>query len=850
MANKVTIAKFGLQNGTDRTIFVSWSWDKKNTKEYKVVWKYATGDGVAFLGSESSVTVKNATYDAPENATAVTVQVKPIGNDGCGWTGDWSEKKKYTFSKQAPTTPSTPTVTIRNNDDGTGCLLEMSLNNYTTANPDETVIQFQVVKNDDTVFKTVNSEITTSSAYYSLSLSSYDYFKVRCRAVYVGSSTHLYSEWSEYTDSVQSAPISAGNGLTVRAESETSVYLEWGTAEGATGYEVQYTTEVNYFYDNSNSIESVTFDDQQVGAFYVTGLESGNKYYFRVRATNDTGYSDWSNIVEITLGEKPSAPTTWSSTTTAVIGDTLNLYWVHNATDNSSQVKAELEIIIKTGLVTVSTNTYTITNDRDEDHKDDTSVYSIDTSSYTKGTTIDWRVRTAGVTEEYGDWSIMRTIEVYVKPSATLLVTDSHGSTISTLTIFPLFLYMPISSDATTNQSVVSVYIEIKATDDYMTVDTTGEDKQVKSGDVVFSATYTGRYASAFTYPAGNYGLSLTPYDGVDISLADNQEYEVTATASLSSGITVSDSAVFTTSFTESDLYIDGSVTINKDDISAYVRVECCYEKSTKYICKKSGSSYIQTSTVLDDSIIGKPVADTFTRTDNLQIYEYTDSSGNTGYYCKIESPGPVAGSVRIAVYRREVDGKLTKIESGLTNRQGLVVVDPHPPLNYAKYRIVAINLGTSAVIYEDLAAVSTGELSVVIQWDEKWSNFVIGTEYNDEVAEHPWAGSLLKLPYNIDMSFNHGPDVSLIEYIGREHPVSYYGTQKGETASWSVEIDKKDTDTIYALRRLAVWMGDAYVREPSGSGYWANVKVSFKRTYNNLVIPITLDITRVEGGA
>lgn len=37
--------------------------------------------------------------------------------------------------------------------------------------------------------------------------------------------------------------------------------------------------------------------------------------------------------------------------------------------------------------------------------------------------------------------------------------------------------------------------------------------------------------------------------------------------------------------------------------------------------------------------------------------------------------------------------------------------------------------------------------------------------------------------------------------------------------------------------------------REPSGSGYWANVKVSFSRTHCALTIPVTFDITRVEGG-
>ena len=102
---------------------------------------------------------------------------------------------------------------------------------------------------------------------------------------------------------------------------------------------------------------------------------------------------------------------------------------------------------------------------------------------------------------------------------------------------------------------------------------------------------------------------------------------------------------------------------------------------------------------------------------------------------------------------------------------------------------------------------------------------------------------------YNIDISEHNTPDTTTVEYIGREHPVSYYGTQVGTKATWSMEIPKYDKDTLYALRRLAVYMGDVYVREPSGTGYWARVSVSFSHKHCELVVPVTIDITRVSGG-
>ena len=63
------------------------------------------------------------------------------------------------------------------------------------------------------------------------------------------------------------------------------------------------------------------------------------------------------------------------------------------------------------------------------------------------------------------------------------------------------------------------------------------------------------------------------------------------------------------------------------------------------------------------------------------------------------------------------------------------------------------------------------------------------------------------------------------------------------------MDVIKSDKETLHALRRLATWTGDVYVREPSGSGYWANISVSFNQTHCELVVPVTLSLTRVEGG-
>ena len=104
-SNLASITHFGLQSDTDRTVFAVWTWSKSNTKEYNAKWWYATGDGVWFVGNDSTTKEKQSIYNAPSNATKVKFQVKPISEthevnkkETSYWTASWSTAKEYTSS--------------------------------------------------------------------------------------------------------------------------------------------------------------------------------------------------------------------------------------------------------------------------------------------------------------------------------------------------------------------------------------------------------------------------------------------------------------------------------------------------------------------------------------------------------------------------------------------------------------------------------------------------------------------------------------------------------------------------------------------------------------------------------
>lgn len=828
-SNKPTINQFGLQSNADNTLFATWSWSKANTESYKVIWTYDTGDGVWFTGSNSTITVdkddpsvsKQCTYSIPANAHKVRFKVKPISEkktknnkETSYWEAEWSDLKTYTDATPLKT-PGVPTVKIEKYK------LTATLDNIDI---DATGIEFEVVKNNAAAsFRTGKAVIVTAHAAYSCTVDAGAEYKVRCRA-YKGSD---YSDWSNYSNNESSMPGPPSGITSIRATSETSVYLAWEAVPAATSYDIQYTTEKRYF-DGSDGVQEVT--GIETPYYEKTGLEAGDEYFFRVRAARD-GTSDksaWCEPKSIAIGKKPAAPTTWSSTTTVIRGEPLNLYWVHNAADGSSQSFAHLELTIGG-----NTEWYIIENDRPDDEKDKTSVYSIDTSEYLEGTKILWRVQTAGVTYEalgFGEWSVQRTVDIYAPPTLQLQLTDIDGNSVQTVTSFPI-TFKGLAGPST--QAPTGYHLTVVSNEVYETVDNIGNPRTINRGETIYSQHFDISTRLEAVLSAG------------DIDLENNIFYTATCTVSMNSGLTAEATVEFSVTWDDPIYEPNAEISIDMDTYTASIRPYCAMYAVVNRVVNKTYTTY----TVSEEAaglVYGTPIPRVRTTTGEL-VYSGVNADGESLYYASVETSS-IIDDVLLSVYRREFDGSFTELAVGLDGAIPTTIIDPHPSLDYARYRIVATSKTTGVVSYTDLPGYPVGGTAVIIQWDEEWSNF----ETSEEAAleRPPWSGSLLKLPYNIDVSDSNKSDVSLIEYIGRSHPVAYYGTQLGSSSTWNMTIAKSDKETLYALRRLAKWMDNVYVREPSGSGYWASVSVSFSQKHCDVVIPVTMNVSRVEGGA
>ena len=162
-----------------------------------------------------------------------------------------------------------------------------------------------------------------------------------------------------------------------------------------------------------------------------------------------------------------------------MVSDIVNLYWVHNAQDGSSQTYAQLELDVN-GTKT----TQTIKNTTVEEEKDLTSSYALDTSSYEDGTVVKWRVKTRGIIDEYSDWSTQRTIQVYAPAVLTLNVTGHDGSVIEPLTSLP---FNVSATPGPVTQKPIGYHLSVVSNDNYETIDQVGNTKIVSEGDTVYS---------------------------------------------------------------------------------------------------------------------------------------------------------------------------------------------------------------------------------------------------------------------------------------------------------------------------------------------------------------------------
>ena len=823
-----------------KEIVAIWTWTKDNTSGYHYYWQYTTGvvdadkKTIWFSGEEGDNTIdedyagdtshkdaaRQSIYTFPDNATKIRFKVKATSKtyksgdkDVHYWSGDYCSWQTYTKNNLVPETPETPTVTQTNR-----FRLDCDMDNVASGIKK---IEVQIYKNGTDLFKTGNAKINeTRHAHYTVILDPGAKYCARWRV----SNGTMWSNWSEFSDqeSVKTVPDkwefkTKVLNTTLSGQPTYNVNVTWSKCKSAEAYRIEYMDQEEYrsigFSPQATTLKTIDVpvsgeEGQNHPSSYLIPASNigAGTWVMRFAVVVGEYHSDWSDLQVLTLGLTPNAPTTWSSSTSVVIGtDTCSVFWTHNARDNSVERAAQFYYSRKSSLDAASNwvGPITIMNNRTGEKMYELSEAQLIFSGATipsarqhqtdagpamiaiggSGNIMEWKMATAGGTGTFSEQSVVRLINLYTPASMafgvyTVPIASPANVLGDNLTAFPFYIYATCGN---TDQSALTYYVRIQSNTEYDTIDNVGHVVHVSPGDSVYENTFDQTY------------LNFIEFNPSNISLYNTASYTVYCEMTTNAGLTDSASQTFTVAWTENGYLPNCEIGIDYENLTASIRP-----------------------------------------------------------YCEDED-GEEITDVYLSIYRREFDGSFKEIQTDILAEEVdgemiySFVTDPHPALDFARYRIVSKEITTGAIAYYDAPGVEVGEKGIIIQWDEAWQPFDLVDGTTPEVPGY--AGSFLRLPYNIDVSEDNDIEVSTVNYVGREHPVSYYGTHLGTTASWSTDIPKSDKDTLFALRRLSRWMGDVYVREPSGVGYWATIKVSFSQKHLDLVIPVKIDITRVEGG-
>ena len=799
----------------ERSVYVTWTFpekDRKNTDKYEYNWLYHA-QGVWFSGSSGSVEANGiaplqCSYSYPEPADKVQVYVKPVSkkkpkkNEGYYYVGKKATKSKP-VSVLLPDKPSDPSVSIEN----------FTLTaQVTITDPNSVTVMFEIVnaENGASIGSPITASIFAQQATITATATYGITYRVRCRAA---NSAGSYGPWSNFSSDTkgETPPGPIPYAPVCEALSKNSIAISWEAAANADEYVVQYTLQPRFFDSVPAQVtetEAVTTTNTQVDGLEPDySVSDTGRYFFRVKAKNGSGESGWSPIGSCVIGTRPDPPTTWSSRATASPNDTIYLYWTHNSVDGSREVDAVITLVA--GEVTTSIK---IPNEVSKDEDTGTHRYLLDASRYPDGANVKWTVKTRGAffnlddpSNSYSDPSIEREINIYAPPSLSLyLGSENHW-------FWDDLEFTEEASIHTTNGELVPMEL-----DEYSV-------KTLKKYPL-----YIKLNASPINQAPVSYNISIT----------SNETYEDTDV--FGNPIVIRDGTeVFSRFIVSSD-----------HDILTYV-----LPTDANLF---DGITYTVTATLAMDSGLGAEASTTFGvdldaaddfTLDAEPIYDEERIALSLAPYCEDDN-GNLVNGISLAVYRRQADGSFIQIASGLPSEVRTYVVDPHPNLGDQLYRIVGTDNRTGHMYFGDVTPDSIPEKAIIIQWSEEIRSFdddVVNSD--DELLDEPHTGTTLRLPYNVDVQDTTNPDVAFVQYIGRKHPVSYYGTHLGETASWNCEIPYEDKETISLLRHLQAWMGDVYIREPSGLGYWAQVKPSFNLEHCKVTVPVSLAITRVEGG-
>ena len=207
----------------------------------------------------------------------------------------------------------------------------------------------------------------------------------------------------------------APSSVTAAKDSSSSVTL---SAEGlpawAEGYEISRTADGGGSWQTVGTADTFPWTDASAPAGTIR---------YRVRSYRGELYSAYVESNSITTITPPLAPTVQQLPSVIAVGSSFVISWTPNHPDGSAQTQAQIGYVVDSGSEQYISVDGSATS------------YTVPSSMVTAPATVQIRVRTHGLDDEWGAWSAAQTVRVAVPPSVAITSPATDGSIVDALPV-------------------------------------------------------------------------------------------------------------------------------------------------------------------------------------------------------------------------------------------------------------------------------------------------------------------------------------------------------------------------------------------------------------------------------
>lgn len=578
---------------------------------------------------------------------------------------------------------------------------------------------------------------------------------------------------------------------------------DWADADAAV---ISWADEATA-WESTAEPSTYEISNMHAAQWYISGLETGKVWYFRVRLVDTNGDArtegPWSKIVSFDLSSAPSVPVLELSSPVMTVDGEVTASWAYSSTDGTDQAYAEITTVevnadgVWYGLYAL-TEDNTVENDKDY-FSESGGIYTLETPGGTEDPeSLGWyeivpniiaHTETAQhvtISAEEQGWSAGDTFNLAVRVvSASGKMSDSWSDPVG------ITVADPITATISTSSLVYETYVDTgdMSRDIYVLKAMPLTVTVVGAGD---GGTTTVAIERAAPYHMDRPDeTDFNGYDGETIALASQIG--------------------------------EDQITIALDNLIGRL---------------DDGAAYRLVATVNDD--LGQSAEATLDFevhwTHQALMPTATVTIDPTEYIAEITpvAPGGTDPTDTFDIYRLSADRPQLVVKDGAW---GTTYVDPYPTIGeYGGHRVVFKTAnGDYITATEEPAWVDLGNSD--------------GDLLSLDYSVIDFDGNRLECYFNQAISNSFAKDFKETQYLGGAVQGDWNPGISRTGSVNAVFVTTYDPNAIRTLRQLAAWPGICHVRTKDGSSYAADVQVGDDVSYDKAgkVISASLTITRVD---